>query len=151
MRKNKGFTLVELLVVIAIIGLLSTLAVVSLSNIREKGRDAKRLSDMDALKTVLELTNSEKGSYSVNLGCVAGAVINSCTSGNLEAYLPTVKNLNDPSGIVNCATDCAAACNYAFKTLTATDYSVYFYLEKGAADFNQAGCYQLTNKGISKI
>ena len=56
MRK-KGFTLIELLVVIAIIGLLSTLAVVSLNSARGKARDAKRVSDVKQLSTILEIEN----------------------------------------------------------------------------------------------
>lgn len=37
---SKGFTLIELLVVIAIIGILSTIAITSLSGARQKARDA---------------------------------------------------------------------------------------------------------------
>ena len=51
----KGFTLIELLVVIAIIGLLSTLAVVSLNGARSKARDARRVSDLKAVSSALEL------------------------------------------------------------------------------------------------
>ena len=53
--KKTGFTLVELLVVIAIIGILSTLAVVSLNGARSKARDARRLSDLKAVQSALEL------------------------------------------------------------------------------------------------
>ncbi len=64
MKNNrKGFTLIELLVVISIIGLLSTLAVVSLSAARVRGRDAKRLADGRNLQGALELYASEKGTY----------------------------------------------------------------------------------------
>lgn len=52
---KKGFTLIELLVVIAIIGLLSTIAVISLSNTRVKARDAKRAADMRQILTALNL------------------------------------------------------------------------------------------------
>jgi prepilin-type N-terminal cleavage/methylation domain len=46
MYRRTAFTLIELLVVISIIGLLSTIAVVSLSASRAKGRDAKRIADL---------------------------------------------------------------------------------------------------------
>jgi len=59
MSNKKGFTLIELLVVIAIIGLLSTLAVVSLNNARGKARDAKRISDVKAIQTAIELYKAE--------------------------------------------------------------------------------------------
>ncbi len=60
---KKGFTLVELLVVISIIGLLSSVAVVSLNSSRVKARDAKRLADMKQIMTALELYNSVNGYY----------------------------------------------------------------------------------------
>lgn len=62
-KNQKGFTLIELLVVIAIIGLLATLAVVSLNNARQKARDAKRKSDLNAIATAMELYNAEVGVY----------------------------------------------------------------------------------------
>lgn len=55
LRNTKGFTLVELLVVIAIIGLLASVVVVSVGAAREKARDATRLSDMDSIRTAVEL------------------------------------------------------------------------------------------------
>jgi len=63
MNKQKGFTLIELLVVIAIIGLLSTLAVVSLNSARSKARDARRTSDIRQLQTALEMYFNEDGAY----------------------------------------------------------------------------------------
>ena len=53
--KNKGFTLIELLVVIAIIGLLATVALVSLSSARQKGRDAKAQADLKQISTAMEM------------------------------------------------------------------------------------------------
>lgn len=60
---KKGFTLIELLVVIAIIGLLSTLAVVSLNNARSKSRDAKRIADVKQTQTALELYYNDCTQY----------------------------------------------------------------------------------------
>ncbi len=61
--KRKGFTLMELLVVIAIIGLLSTVAMVTLSTARQKARDAKRLADVKQIQTALELYYNNFNSY----------------------------------------------------------------------------------------
>ena len=54
--KQKGFTLIELLVVIAIIGLLSSLAVVSLNDARNKAKDAQIKSDLSQFRTYMTLT-----------------------------------------------------------------------------------------------
>ncbi len=61
LRKPSGFTLIELLVVIAIIGLLSTLAIVSLSSAREKARDTKRSADLRIIQSAVELYISDQG------------------------------------------------------------------------------------------
>jgi len=60
---KKGFTLVELLVVISIIGLLSTIAIVSLGSARAKSRDTKRIADMKQFSTALEQYYSDQGGY----------------------------------------------------------------------------------------
>ncbi len=70
---EKGFTLIELLVVIAIIGLLSTLAVVSLGNARQKSRDARRLSDLKQLQTALELYYTDQTAYPTGSAVTLGA------------------------------------------------------------------------------
>ncbi|MEI6288003.1 MAG: type II secretion system protein [bacterium] len=61
MKKQQGFTLIELLIVIAIIGLLSSLAVVSLSGARNKAYDAQIKSDLAQVRTSLEMSASDNG------------------------------------------------------------------------------------------
>ena len=61
-RTQYGFTLIELLVVIAIIGVISSVALASLSTARDKARIARAHSDMHQLKTAMLLyldTNGE--------------------------------------------------------------------------------------------
>jgi prepilin-type N-terminal cleavage/methylation domain-containing protein len=61
--KQKGFTLIELLVVIAIIGLLSSLAIVSLNSARDKANDVQIKSDLAQIRTIAELTTDGSGDY----------------------------------------------------------------------------------------
>ncbi len=76
---KRGFTLIELLVVIAIIGILSTLAVVSLNNARLKSRDAKRVADVKQIQTALELYFADNNAYpagtALTLGSGAGQAL----------------------------------------------------------------------------
>src|SRR4030042_6531047 len=85
-QSERGFTLIELLVVIAIIGLLSTLAVVSLNSAREKSRDAKRVSDIKQIQTALEMYYNDKNANpikttAVNLGETTPATLTLSSAG----------------------------------------------------------------------
>lgn len=60
---RRGFTLVELLVVIAIIGILSTIATVSLSQARQRARDTKRLADIQQIRSALVLYSNTRATY----------------------------------------------------------------------------------------
>jgi prepilin-type N-terminal cleavage/methylation domain-containing protein len=63
---QKGFTLIELMVVISIIGTLSTIALTSLNGARAKARDARRFSDMEQIRTALEVYRAMNGHYPDN-------------------------------------------------------------------------------------
>lgn len=65
--KNKGFSLIELLITIAIIGVIGTIAFVSLNGVREKARDTKRKNDIAQIGRFLALScyepNGGTGTY----------------------------------------------------------------------------------------
>lgn len=83
---KKGFTLIELLVVIAIIGLLSTLAVVSLGNARAKSRDTKRVADIKQIQTALELYFADQNGYPAGTALVLGGAETSDTLSSTNGF-----------------------------------------------------------------
>lgn len=63
MINRKGFTLFELLIVISILSLLAVLSISALTSVRRSGRDARRKSDLEEVRTAIEQWRSDKGSY----------------------------------------------------------------------------------------
>lgn len=139
---KKGFTLIELLVVIAIIGILSTLAVVSLGNARTRARDSKRLADVRTVQSALEIYYTDQQSYpaSVLVNGVASTVEGSCLD-NDAASTPgwgTVAACSKP--LVTAPTDPrnnapanspAGTDDYTYtQTGSGQGYTILFYLEQ---------------------
>jgi len=62
MKKN-GFTLFELLITISIIGILTAIATISFSSAQKKGRDARRIQDMENIRVAAEQYYSLAGAY----------------------------------------------------------------------------------------
>lgn len=58
-----GFTLIELLVVLTIVGILASIILVSLQQVRAKARDAKRISDVRQLLLAAELFQDDHLTY----------------------------------------------------------------------------------------
>lgn len=95
-KNYQGFTLIELLVVVAIIGLLSTLSIIALNSARSKARDARRLADVNAIRTALELYYSDHGYYPKFQSMTHCSVENNNALGILETELATSKVPKDP-------------------------------------------------------
>lgn len=60
---HTGFTLIELLVVISIIGILIALSVFGLQNARKSARDAQRKTDLEEIRSGLEIYKADCSGY----------------------------------------------------------------------------------------
>ena len=146
-KGKKGFTLIELLVVIAIIGLLATLALVSLGGARQRARNAKRLSDVRQMQSALEIYNTGQGSYAnpatppVALGVTATtlcdttpatALATSCAAG-VTVIAQTLPRDPSVTGAASaCIATSAASCDYAYTPTgspTGSTYQIQFFTE----------------------
>jgi len=88
LKNPRGFTLVELLVVIAIIGILATAVIVSVSSARAKARDARRLSDLDNIRTALELYYDQYNRYPYFSPSAVEVSQYFPTNSGMKVYLP---------------------------------------------------------------
>ncbi|MCA9353556.1 prepilin-type N-terminal cleavage/methylation domain-containing protein [Candidatus Nomurabacteria bacterium] len=127
MKKQKGFTLIELLVVIAIIGLLASIVLAVLSTARARGRDAKRVSEMEEVEKALAIFYSQNGYYPKTMDQLIPNFISS-QPGEIH-----YTGLNTVSGITN-------ACGY---------YHVGVSLEQDNTVLTTDGDFTSTATGIA--
>ena len=102
-KSDKGFTLIELLIVIVILGVLSTVVVLSVGGITDKGKKSSCKSDYNALATAVEAYNAQTGTYPATEGAL------------VPGYLRTQSQKYDLSGTagdVDPATGGTDVCTY---------------------------------------
>lgn len=87
-KYNNAFTLIELLVVISIMGILLSLSIFGMQSAREASRDGRRKSDLEQIRSGLEMYKSDCGSYPTG-SLAAGSTLNgnnslsSCQTSNV--------------------------------------------------------------------
>ncbi len=108
---RKSFTLIELLVVATIIALLATAAFVSYSQFSKQARDARRKTDLEQIRSALELYRSNVGDYPASL------TFGSALTDGTNTYLQKVPN--DPM---------YATYNYVY-TYSSGSYSLDAHME----------------------
>lgn len=112
-KKISGFTLIEILVVATIIALLSTIGFTSFSALTRNGRDALRKTDLEQIRSALEIYKSETGVYpTITVTCVPA--------------LPTqyISYPQDPK---------APAHSYCYSRTNALQYQLCAHIENGDA------------------
>ncbi len=138
LKLNLGFTLIELLVVISIIGILVAVSIFGLSGAREASRDAKRKSDLELIRSGLEIYKADCNNYpnSITFGgsLVGDNSPSSCAASNTyiagipsdplnptRVYLYSSNgstysicaSMEQGSGSQSCGgTNCGTTCNY---------------------------------------
>jgi len=124
--KNKGFTLVELLVVIAIIGLLSGMVVISVKNVKAKGRDAERISEINNIATVLGFYHNDYNVYPIYDGYIIGTDSLSIALKN-TGYISVVPT--DPLSIDSSDCGTLSGYRYYYQSIDGSDYYLGYCLE----------------------
>jgi len=121
---SSGFTLMEILIVIVIIGILATLGLGSFQSSQQKGRDAKRKSELKQIGTALEAYFNDYGQYPVGISGEIGG----CSGGTACSWGESFEDDSGTVYMVELPVDPRE--NYEFfYDSSGTEYQVYTRLE----------------------
>lgn len=118
-RTRTGYTLIELLIVMAIIGILTALIVTNLQAARQRGRDARRKSDLNTIQQALRLYYHDHSSFPLTAGLTWGSALQ---SQDLATTYLTILPLDPASTPTN-------PLNYYYYSLDGSNYIVGTNLE----------------------
>lgn len=99
-----GFTLIELMVAISIIAILATVGLVVYSTAQKSSRISKRLQDLQAIRTSIELFKTATGFYPSVTTAGTFVCLESLTGNNslVPNYMPQIPKDPIQSGATNC-------------------------------------------------
>lgn len=116
---RNGFTLIEILVTATIMGLLATIGFSGFQAVTRSGRDALRKSDLEQIRSALEIYKSENGSYTTATSCAANLTTSYINPYPADPKAPTYK--------------------YCYQRLTNLTYDLCAHLENGSATTDNCG------------
>jgi type II secretion system protein G len=137
-KKNRtGFTLIELLVVIAILGLLATIVLFSVENIRAKSRDSRRVADIHTIQEGLSMYYNnnhlypDSGGGAIEINGSSDALSQALINDGVINAVP-VDPLNNTKGVVTY--------KYYYESLDSQkDYQLTYYLETNSIQGKSQG------------
>lgn len=141
-NNKNGFTLFELLVVIAIIGLLATITLVALNEVREDARNSKRIADMKQVQLALAMRFDNDSNYPASLDFDSGDRI--ASEDGSKIYLEQVPSNPHPRDEGGCSDS-----NYTYATTNAnTTYEITYCISEATGDVS-AGTHTATPLGLA--
>lgn len=128
MKRSRGFTLIELLVAMTIVAVLIGVALVSYQGIRKSARDGKRRSDLEQVRSALEMRRADCGSYPATSLSSGGNIIG---DGSTSTCLVTTTYITIPN-------DPVTGNNYSYTGAT-NSYALCAALEIGGGTVTGCG------------
>lgn len=148
-NSSKGFTLIELLVVIAIIGLLASVVLVSLGSAKLKSRDARRLGDIQQIKSGLDIYyNLGNGYPDTNSWNTAQTNKSQLSCSGTPALKVPNDPLNSTNGTYTYTYTQGGTSSSSCGGTVYSNYKIQFQTE-GTTSIGSAGTYYLSPSGIS--
>lgn len=86
---KKGFTLIEVLVAATIIAVLAAVGFASYSKVNQKSRDSKRKSDIEQLRSAVEMYRADNGFYP-NAGTGSWTNASDLSTTLVSTYMPAI-------------------------------------------------------------
>ena len=112
---QSGFTLMELLITVSIIAILVAIGIASYSTINKQSRDTKRKSDIEQLRSALEMYRADVGYYP-STGAGSWTAASDLSTALVTTYILAIPS--DPQG---------ATSPYMYRATDVTDSQYYGY------------------------
>lgn len=139
---KKGFTLIELIIIVFIIGLLATIVGISISGAKSKGRDIKRISDINQLQIALDNYKKVEGRYPESLS-PGESLIGSSTNIIFMSKIPENFSYYNLDCYVN-------GYEYSYDVIE-NKYKIAFCLEGKIDNYSPGGKCAMNNKIYDNI
>ena len=146
---RRGFTLIELLVVIAIIGILTTIASISLIQARRRARDTKRVADIQQVRSALLIYSNQRATYPATPagGGILGSGNAACLDDSVSGFNATCGAGGELVIMQRVPADIAGGTGYVYSKTEAQSYAITFTLE-GTVENLDGNC-TATENGIT--